>query len=476
MGKVHKHMRKPLWLMAGAAMLALATTHAGATTAKERELEARLEKLEEVVGTLQGELNTTRAENSQLRQAVADTQSKSAEVAKAVADAKPSWVAAAQDGFPVGNGATRVKIGGFLKTVATFSHWDDGSVAATSLGRDFYLPSAIPVGNARATTNNDFSAKQTRLWLNLDTKVAGHTLKGYVETDFQTSPGTQGSERTTNGYNLALRRAYVQFDDLTVGQDWSTFQNVATLPESTDFVGPTEGTVFVRQPLVRYSKKLGSTAVFHLSVENAETQSAVLGAVGAAPATIENDQDRMPDLVARMNVTAGSADLALAGLVRQLRVDSGTVKDSAMGWGVSGSGKITFGPDKRHDIRFMATYGKGLSRYVGLNFAPDAVIDATGQLHGTQLVAGFAALKLGLTSAVRSTLSVSYQNVDYPGGFVPGQFGGWNDSALSYAANLFWSPAKGFDLGIEYRHGQRELVNGAKGQLDRFEFASKYSF
>ena len=58
----------------------------------------------------------------------------------------------------------------------------------------------------------------------------------------------------------------------------------------------------------------------------------------------------------------------------------------------------------------------------------------------------------------------------------PGQFGGWNDSALSYAANLFWSPAKGFDLGVEYRHGQRELVSGSKGQLDRLEFTSKYSF
>jgi len=57
-----------------------------------------------------------------------------------------------------------------------------------------------------------------------------------------------------------------------------------------------------------------------------------------------------------------------------------------------------------------------------------------------------------------------------------GQFGGWNDSALSYAANPFWGPAKGFDLGVEYRRGQRELVNGSKGQLDRLEFASKYSF
>ena len=32
------------------------------------------------------------------------------------------------------------------------------------------------------------------------------------------------------------------------------------------------------------------------------------------------------------------------------------------------------------------------------------------------------------------------------------------------------------DLGVEYRHGDRELVSGADGQLDRLEFAAKYNF
>ena len=304
------------------------------------------------------------------------------------------------------------------------------------------------------------------------TTVSGHTLKGYVETDFQTSPGTQGSERTTNGYNLALRRAYVQFDNLTVGQDWSTFQNVATLPESTDFVGTTEGTVFVRQPLVRYSKKLSDMATLQLAVENGETQSAT----GPALATVENDQDKMPDFVARLNVKAGNADLALASVVRQLRVDAGAVEDTAMGWGVSGSGKILFGNKKQHDLRFMATYGKGLGRYVGLNFSPDAIVSAAGQLETPRLFAGFAALRIGLTPTVRTNLMFSYQDVNYPGGFAAGYFNTFNETAYSYAGNIFWSPAKGFDFGVEYRHGQRQLVNDVKGQLDRLEFAAKYSF
>lgn len=229
-----------------------------------------------------------------------------------------------------------MKIGGFLKSVATFSRWSDGDAAANSLGRDFYLPQTIPVGGVRESTDNDFSAKQTRLWLNLETQVAGHTLKGYVETDFQTAAGTQGTERTTNGYDLALRRAYVQFDKLTVGQDWSTFQYVGALPESTDFVGPTEGTVFVRQPLIRYSIPAGKGLTLHVSAENPETSSANQG----APALIENDDDSMPDFAARLAYSGSFGELSLAGLVRQLAVDNGIIHDEAMGYGVSFGGKI----------------------------------------------------------------------------------------------------------------------------------------
>jgi hypothetical protein len=37
-------------------------------------------------------------------------------------------------------------------------------------------------------------------------------------------------------------------------------------------------------------------------------------------------------------------------------------------------------------------------------------------------------------------------------------------------------PVKNFDLGFEMRHGERKMVSGAKGTLDRGEFAAKYSF
>jgi Porin subfamily len=464
------------WLLAGVATATFMSTGALAATTKEQQFEARMEALERAFGSLQGELLTTKAENAELRQAVVNAGSKASEaviVAQAAKVSSATPAAPAADGFTVGSGATRVKIGGFIKTVATLSKWSNGDVAANSLGRDFYLPQAIPIGGIRESTDNDFSAKQTRLWLNLDTQVAGHTLKGYVETDFQTAAGTQGSERTTNGYNLALRRAYVQFDKLTVGQDWSTFQNATVLPESTDFVGTTEGTVFVRQPLVRYSQPLGKSTTLHFGFENPETASANLGST----VLVENDDDRIPDFTTRLNQVTGFGEFAVAGLVRQLAVDNGIIHDEAIGYGVSVSGKINFDAAKRYDLRFMATYGSGIGRYVGLNFAPDAIfVSGVNRLRPAKTFASFAALRLGWTPTLRSTLMASYQNAKYPDGFPVGAFDAYNNEAWSVAGNLFWSPVKGFDLGVEYRHGERILVSGANGQLDRIEFAAKYSF
>ncbi|MCG2841391.1 porin [Sandaracinobacter sp. RS1-74] len=446
-------------LRLGAALAAFVPAAAMAQTPREAELEARLKQLEAAVGDLRAELEGYRAANA-------------AASAPAALPAEPVAVAApAAEAKGFRSGASSINIGGYVKTVASFSRWGDGVVASNSLGRDFYLPSAIPVGGEAESTDSDFSAKQTRLWLNIGTDVAGHVLKGYVETDFQTSPGAQGNERVSNGYTLALRRAFVQFDKLTIGQDWTTFQNVAVLPESTDYVGPTEGTVFARQPLVRLSLPLGKGLVLHASAENAETASSTLG----SPALVENDDDRLPDFAARLVASGGWGEASLAGIVRQLSVENGAQSGQAAGWGFSGAGKLLFGGGKQHDLRLMATYGSGIGRYVGLNFAADALTDpATGRLSTPEIFAGLAAVKISLAPGLRTTLMGSYLNVAYEDGLAG--ISGFNKRAWSVAGNLFYSPVKALDLGVELRHGERRLVDGASGTLDRLEFAAKYSF
>lgn len=441
---------------------------AAAQTARESELMSRLERLESEMAQLRADLASAKSEQAQTSAAVATAATKVDQTAAKVATLETRPQA---EGFRTGS--STIKLGGYLKMVAASTRYSEGEVATNTLGRDFYLPQTIPTGAGPSSTVQDFTAKQSRFWLNFATDVSGHTVKGYLETDFQTAPGTQGTQRTTNGYNLALRRAYLQFDKWTFGQDWTTFQYTGALPESTDYVGGAEGTVFVRQPLVRYSTALSPQATLHLGVENPESATATAGSA----ALVENGDDHLPDFTARLAWADKPGELSIAALVRQVRVDNAGVDAERMGWGVSLGGKLFLADDKSADARFMVTYGQNIGHYVGLNFAPDAVyVPATGKLATVRNFAAIGALRVPLAKNVRANLMASFQNADYDDALALASISTFNKRAWSAAANVFWTPVKNIDLGIEFRHGERRLVSGASGKVDRLEFAAKYSF
>lgn len=488
--------RKLAALLLGASALTLP----GAAHASPREdaLEQKLNALAAEVAQLRQDLQAERAANAQLAVAAQTAASQAQAAATQAGDARAKVAAlearptAPAEGFR--SGSTTIKLGGYLKMVGSHSHFSNGSVATNTLGRDFYLPQTVPTTvGARSFDSQDFTAKQTRLWLNLDTQVAGHMVKGYLETDFQvTASAAQnvtagGSQRTTNGYTLGLRRAYVQVDRFTFGQDWTTFQYTGALPESTDYVGGAEGTVFVRQPLVRYAAPLSKQVTLAVAVENPESALVTAGAT----TTLESGTDRMPDFTARLSYAGKRGELSLAGVVRQVRGEStGTALVNnvatagatgngvtATGFGASLGGKLFLNEKKTSDIRFIATYGQDIGRYVGLNFAPDAVYDpVTNRLTDVKVLAALASAHLTVAPQLRVNLMGSFQHVTYDKALTAASLAGLNKSAWSAAANLFWSPVKQIDLGVEYRHGSRELASGASGSLDRVEFAAKYSF
>src|SRR6266849_5806311 len=184
----------------------------------------------------------------------------------------------------------------------------------------------MPVGApaCRSGRSVAVSAKETRLWLGTKTDFGEHKLGSYVEIDFisgqipqtlVTSPAgataTTGSKVTTNAYNPALRRAYITFDSHWLfGQDWSTFQNTAVLPDTIDFIGATEGTVFVRQPQVRFTY-----GGLQLAFESPETTVYPIGGAAAA----KTDDNYVPDFVARYDLKTGLGDFAIAGVARMLK-------------------------------------------------------------------------------------------------------------------------------------------------------------
>ncbi|WP_263972839.1 DcaP family trimeric outer membrane transporter [Brevundimonas pondensis] len=249
-----------------------------------------------------------------------------------------------------------------------------------------------------------------------------------------------------------------------MGQEWTNFQNTAVLPESADFVGAAEGTVFARQVQVRYTR-----GPFSIAVENPETTVTPFG----GGARIIADDNSLPDLTARYAISRPWGDLQFAGLLRQLKYENPASAARRHGdrLGLSASTKIKVGA--RDDIRLMLTGGEGIGRYVGLNFSNDAVLDASGQLDAIGVIAGFAAYRHVWTPGWRSSLIWSAQRVDNDV-LLTGT--GANRSAQSLHANLIWSPVTAFDVGAELMFADRKLESGLDGDMTRLILFAKYGF
>lgn len=425
------------------------TQGAGADTQageQQRRLEARVEELER-----------------QLREL---TEKMSAAPASARAATPPPSDAPAIQATPITPSAvpgTRFLYSGFIKFDALWSDYQDGEIADGSIGRDFYLPSTIPVGGASEGVDLDSHVKQSRFIFGTDTDLAnGRLLSSRFEVDLYGS--ALGDERATNTYGVQLRHAYIQYGRWLVGQTWSNFMDAGALPETADYIGPTEGTVFVREPQVRYT--LGN---WSFSAENPETTITPFG----GGARIASDDNNIPDLTAAYTWKSGNGYLRAAALLRQLKYETtgaAAIDDSTGGGALSLSGKFNFGP---HDLRFSITGGDGLGRYVGVNFNNDAVLTATGELETISGWAGFAAWRQVWNGRVRSTLMLSAAEYDND---VLLTGGGANKASWSWAVNTFYSPLPKLDLGIELRGAEREIESGASGSLRRLHAVARYSF
>jgi hypothetical protein len=159
---------------------------------------------------------------------------------------------------------------------------------------------AIPYpGNALSrVTENNFSGRQSRISVLLDTKVGIAKLSGYYEADFFAS-GTTSNNRQTNSYVLRQRQAWAQaaLDNgfsFTGGQMWSLatenkkgIQNRGEIPATTIDVNYTVGFTYARGYGFRVVKDFGGKFALAASVEGPQSTfggrgfSTVTSATGA---------------------------------------------------------------------------------------------------------------------------------------------------------------------------------------------------
>ena len=456
-------------------LLAATCLTATPALAQEASVEQRLDRLENLVeglierldqqqGSTQAQASEMAAQQEEMRQQAAavlaatrDLEERQAELAQQIAQPRGQE----DKGFRIGK--TTVGYAGYVKLDAISQRTSGGQLPNNSILRDFLIPVAIPVGGEASGFDTDFSARQTRFILKTATDVGSeHKLNSHIELDFNVTGG--GDERISNSFTPRLRQAFITYDNWLFGQAWSTFQNVGALPDSLDFIGVTPGTVFDRQPMIRWSKN-----GWQIALEQPET--AVTDNTGAR---VLAGDDQLPDVVVRYNHGGDWGSLTAAGIVRQLHVsqdDLQGVDDAAWAYGLSVSGKIKVGD--KDDFRFMATAGDGLGRYIGLNIVNDAAIDANGMLDPIFTYSGFAAYRHYWSDKVRSTVAGSYFKADNPVLLTTDQV---TDESWNVLGNIIWNPVDPLDIGVELMYAERVLEDGRSGNLQRIQFSTRYNF
>lgn len=429
------HSVRAVLLSTAAAVIAL-----GASA--QESMEDRVAALEAMVAELKAELV---AERTKTDESIVRIEKSVAEAPAAAAPAPKT------DGFLVGD--TTLKFGGFIDADVHVTNLTDGGIASTSIARDFYIPGATPIGGAE-TTFTDFTAEPTRFFLAASKPVGEGSVSGYIEMDFLGSG--QGNELVSNSYSPRLRRAFVKYGNWLVGQEWSTFQNTSAIPESASFLILSDGMIFIRQPQIRYTN-----GNWMFALENPNTTTLNAGS---------RDENLLPDVVARYNMTGDFGNVSFAGIARQLRADFGASEEETFGYGLSVSGMVKAGA--KDDIRFNLVGGEGVGRYVGLAASRSTALDPNGKLEAIPSVGGLVAWRHPFGETARFSGGYSGLFVDNPT-YLPLTT---TKSVQSAFGAILWDVAPKTTLGVELMHGIREDESGNKGDMTRFTFSTKYAF
>ncbi|MET0155591.1 MAG: DcaP family trimeric outer membrane transporter [Rickettsiales bacterium] len=368
-----------------------------------------------------------------------------------------------------------LKIGGFAKLDAIAD-------VGTAYGAPYASFGAIPLdGSTQDKQSEEFNmhARSSRFSLTGTSPTPQGDAKLYVEADFL---GAAGNEKTSNGHGLQLRHFYGEWAGLLAGQTWTTFFDSATYPETLDANGPV-GMTISRQPQLRYTKKIGKGA-YSIALENpySDFSDPSSPSVGSA-------LEKTPDLVGMGKWDVPFGTISVAGLARDLHVENATTgtNDSEFGWGLAVASviKTGLGADGKDDIRLRVAGGDGIGRYM-YEDASGGSSGAAGNSGGANAAAyngsvldaqptwgGYASYHHFWTKEIRSNVMGGYVRTDNNVDMLP-SLAGANATVWSGHVNTYWQPIDRFAVGAEYMHGERELENGLKGDLDRIMASVMY--
>jgi hypothetical protein len=302
-----------------------------------------------------------------------------------------------------------------------------------------------PLNSAGGQTGKtQFTAETSRIGFESSTPAARGVISTKIEADFY-------SYGTDKRNLFRLRHAYGEYDGWLVGQTWSTFMDVDDLPETVDFNGPI-GAPFSRRAMVRYA--FGDATKGVLVTLAAEDPVDQFGGGSI--------NERMPELVARVDKTFGWGALNLRALTHEKRSPSETRR----GYGFGLGGSVKLGDKDTLMGQYTRVDGDVDQLYGSNGYAIEAQTGAIAFDQSQGLVVGYAHV---FSDKLRGNVST---------GFIRGTSAQAVDNRTLEEAflNLIYSPVKAIDLGGEWIYGSRRTFGDGTGTLSRFDLMARYSF
>ena len=424
-----------------------------------RALEARIEestaRAEADAAQAREEAAQARAEAREARSQLASTREQPrTETAKADTD----FVTRDGKGIKIGN--TTVTVSGFVKADAVLGSGGDGSANNRTLGQAANFATYAASDNADEWRLGS-SIRESRIALSTRTAdVNGHDLITMLEMDFHGSEDG-ANEFVSNSYNPRIRLAYAQWGDWTVGQDVTTFTELAALPEILN-QGKMAAFIYTRQPLLRYGMDIPG---------------------GRLSAAIENPEDggydqAYPDVVLRYQHKNDYGVFSLSGMARTLEKD--TANDRSLQGAVSLAARIpTVGKD---NLRLQYSYG-ALGRYAGLRTFQD-ILSTDTTVGGVTTVGELTpAVSYGATVAYqrhwspkwRSNLSLS--QLEMVTDTDSTELGRYFDRSTSAHLNLLYAATDRVTLGLEYAYWDFGIIEeSGSNQYEQLMASAKFDF
>ena len=284
-------------------------------------------------------------------------------------------------------------------------------------------------------------------------------FSAYIETDFR-----------GNNYSLRLRQAYLSFRGMIMGQTWSTFVDLAAIPPTIDFEGPT-ASVAARNVQFRYSIPFKDKWEFAIALENPNYSATLNDYVQIA-------KQRCPDIPMYLQYKwKNGSHLRFSGILRGMRYNNllNAQGRTAFGWGVQMGGLANM--SSKFTLYYQGVYGKGISKYIndlGGNNLDLAISENGGELKPIPVAGGVMGLQYNILDNLFASVNYSYLRLFDDGDILysPSMY----KQGQYLAANMFMTLDNDWQFGVEYLWGARKNQDDMKSYANRIQIMAQYNF